>query len=52
MSWFDIIVYIIVGVLAIIAGFICLVVWLIDAGFKSKYKDEQEALNNKKNHSS
>lgn len=52
MDWFDIIIYVVVGVLAIIASFIFLIVWLIDAGFKSKYKEEQEVLNNKKNHSS
>ena len=48
MDWFDIIVYVIVGLFALVAGFICLVVWLVDAGFKSKYKEEQEALSKKK----
>lgn len=48
MGWFDIMVYIIVGILVAIMGFICLVVWLIAAGFKSKYKEEQEILHKKK----
>ena len=45
---YDIIVYIVIGLFAVIAGFICLVVWLIGAGLNSKYKEEQEALDKTK----
>jgi hypothetical protein len=49
MGWFDIIVYVMVGALVIIVSFISLMVWLINEGFKSKYKDEQEAFQEKRN---
>jgi cbb3-type cytochrome oxidase subunit 3 len=44
MSWAELIIYIVLGLLVLVIGFICIVAWLIDEGFKSKYREEQEAL--------
>jgi hypothetical protein len=44
MGLIDIIIYIVASLFVAILGFICLVAWLIDEGFKSRYKEEQEAL--------
>ena len=44
MDWIEIILCVLFGLFVAIIGFIYLLTWLIDEGFKSKYKEEQEML--------
>ncbi len=41
MDLFDIIVYCIIGIILLIGVFLFILVYLIDEGFKAKYKDDK-----------